>query len=459
MRALFPSGMLLVGCRFTRTACKCVDVSFAGAVLVLLGAMGVPIWCQSPDASNTIVISPVSTGDSESSTTEDIDAMFESPPSDEGEESVPSDDVLSRVVDQKTASVTGTFTATAGYTGGWMQFYGKEAGENGLVSAPVYSMSTLLRLDARLDRTFRVLGSLQIKYPELEARVAELFCDYVLLDWVFLRGGRQIITWGASRTFPFTNLPARLPDGFVADGNADGIDDKDSIALKITVPFGVSGVTGLVLARNGYFDDPGHPGFRELGYGGLLDLSFAAGEIVLGTFYQQDLRPRAFISAKTSLWSVDVFAEALASFNPTDWGSPNLSESLEFAAGGGFIWEGFESRVVVTGEYLYNGERSELNAEDTDLSLPQGHTIMLGLGVKNFPFRKTKTGLQWKHNFSDRSGTVIPGLTVDAFPHLSLSLAIPLVYGPDEGYFIVENPDVRDRRLTVALLATLKGSF
>jgi hypothetical protein len=329
-----------------------------------------------------------------------------------------------------------------------MHYSGPDAWD-GLVNAAAFSMSSALRLDARLDRTFRVFGSLKFKYPEFEARVDELFCDYVFLDRLFLRAGRQTITWGASRAFPYTNLPARLPDGFDVDGdgNGDGIDDGDSIALKTTIPFGLSGLTVLVLARDGYFEDPDKPGFRELGYGGLLDLSFSGGEIVVGGFYQQDMRTRGYISAKTTLWDIDLYAEALG------------SESLEFAVGGGVIWEGWESRLIITAEYLYNGETSELNIADRDSPLPQGHTSVLRLGIKGVPFPRSKTGVEWKHNFSDRSGTVIPGFIFDAFPHLTLSLAVPLVYGPYTGYYVVENPDLRDRRLAVALLGTLSGSF
>jgi len=377
---------------------------------------------------------------------DDIDAMFEAPPSEEGKQEPSGEDVLSSIVDQKIVSFSGSFKATAGYTGGVMNFTGPEAWDS-LVNAAVYSMGSALCLDARLDRTFRVFGKLKIDYPELEARVDELFCDYIFLERMFLRAGRQTITWGASHAFPCTNLPARLPESFPEDGNADDIDDEDSIALKMTVPFGLSGLTALVLSRNGYFDDPEKPGFRELGYGGLLDISFAGGEIVAGSFHQQDLRTRGYISTKTTLWDIDLYAEAL------------VSDSREFAAGGGVFWDGFESRLIVITEYLYNGETYDLKTAGSDLSLPQGHTCALRLGLRDFPLPKSKIGVEWKHNFSDHSGTVIPGITVSAFSHLALCLAVPLVYGPDEGYFIVENPDLRDRNLALVLLATLSGSF
>ena len=40
---------------------------------------------------------------------------------------------------------------------------------------------------------------------------AELFCDYSIKDLLFFRIGKQIITWGATRFFPFDDLPARVP--------------------------------------------------------------------------------------------------------------------------------------------------------------------------------------------------------------------------------------------------------
>ncbi len=421
--------------RIRRPMCAYAGVSIA--FLLLLTAGGQPLWCQAPGGVEMAVVSPLA---------DDIDAMFEAPSSEEGKQDVSGDDVLSSIVDQKNVSFSGSFKAIAGYTGGVMNFTGPEAWDS-LVNAAVYSMSSALCLDARLDRTFQVFGKLKIDYPELEARVDELFCDYIFLESMFLRAGRQTITWGASHFFPYTNLPARLPDGFLGDGNNDDIDDEDSIALKMTVPFGLSGLTALVLARNGYFEDAEKPGFRELGYGGLLDLSFAGGEIVVGGFYQQELRSRGYISTKTTLWGIDLYAEVLG------------SASLEFASGGGLFWEGFGSRLIVMTEYLYNGETSDLKTAGSSLSLPQGHTYALRLGLRDFPFPKSKTGVEWKHNFSDRSGTVIPGITVDAFPHLALSLAVPLVYGPDTGYFVVENPDLRDRGLALVLLATLSGSF
>ena len=407
-------------------------------VLALAAGFSQPAWCQSAEDAEAL-----------SGLVDDIDALFEAPPA--SDEDGPGEDVLSRIVDQKTLSFSGNFRATAGYTGGVMQYSGPDAWA-GLVSAAAYSMSSTVRLDARVDRTFRFFGALRMAYPELDVRVDELFCDYVFLNTLFLRAGRQRVTWGASQFFRNANLPARLPDGprgFVADGdrNSDGIDDGDSIALKMTVPFGVSGLTGLVVARNGYFEDSDQPGFRELGYGGLLDLSFAGGEVVLGSFFQRELGTRGYLSGKTTLWGVDLYGEAL------------LTDRLEFAVGGGLVWEALGSRLIVAAEYLYNGETRDLTRMDSDLPIPRGHTAVVRAGLKDFPFAKSRIGAEWKHNFSDGSGTVIPAFSVETFAHLRLSLAVPLVYGPEAGYFVVENPDLRDRRLALALLATLSASF
>jgi hypothetical protein len=40
---------------------------------------------------------------------------------------------------------------------------------------------------------------------------SELFCDYSVADVLFLRIGKQVVNWGASRFFAIDNLPARVP--------------------------------------------------------------------------------------------------------------------------------------------------------------------------------------------------------------------------------------------------------
>jgi hypothetical protein len=79
--------------------------------------------------------------------------------------------------------------------------------------------------------------------------------------------------------------------------------------------------------------------------------------------------------------------------------------------------------------------------------------------LKDVLFPKSKIGVEWRHSFSDGSGTVIPAISVDALAHLRMTLAAAMVYGSDSGYFVTQNPDPRDRRLVVALLATLSGFF
>lgn len=415
----------------------------------------------------------------------DIDALFEDSGSSDGTVNVPEvSPEREPLIDLKNFTFGATFDGTIGYSGGWE-----------LEDEPVFSdtavmlMSSKLTLDARVNEHFRFFQSYSIAFPAFEPKVGEFFADFDLGGRVFFRAGRQNLTWGISRYYKFTNLPARLPEdfGYVRNFNSEGayeltaidsddtIADTDSYSVKIDVPVGIGGFQALMYTRNGFFSDSSNPTFDELGWGGYYNLALSSADLTVGGFYHKDMNLRGFFSGSTTLFSrLELYSEAVVSY---DWQHDDLlplpadavaaggfytaerdPDSLDFCANLGFYIDFFDGKLDFSGEYFYNGEETELDPLGTKLGLPliRGHNLAAGMGV-NFPGGDLRMEIYTLYCASENSGVAAPVIRWNAPGYLELKAAFPFVYGSETGTYVLENPDTKGRRFSFVLTAKVSG--
>mgnify|MGYP001809973393 FL=1 len=82
--------------------------------------------------------------------------------------------------------------------------------------------------------------------------------------------------------------------------------------------------------------------------------------------------------------------------------------------------------------------------------------MAVGVALKRIPGTSCKIGLQWMHTFQDNSGNVVLGFNTPLADHLSLSLAIPFLYGEVRSRYV---PTATTQRIGLAVSVELSGSY
>lgn len=385
----------------------------------------------------------------------DIDSLFEETPVTEelpAAKPVEEIDLLKDIVKNEGFSLGASFNLNMGYSPGWMVLPGE------FKDTAFLDSSSALSLDMQISPVFRVLQKYTISYPDFEPEVIEFFADYTLADRLFFRAGRQNITWGISRNFPFTNLPARIPDDFPAE-------ETGNYALKMSVPVGIGGFEALLFTRDGYFADPALPKFEEFGFGGKFNLALSGLDISLAGFFHQDMHFRSVFYGSTTIFDkYEIYSEALVSFDPnapdtevlTDEGK--VDNPFDKSISAGFYFDHFNGNLEVNGEYLFNGEESELEVYGAKFPLFFGHNMAFNMSFKTFK-KKVKFFTQLKLNLSDSSGFLLPGVSLYPMDNLELGVAMPMFFGSESSTYVNNNFDILDRKFSIVLGVKLSGNL
>ena len=390
--------------------------------------------------------------------TDDSDEVFENPPDDTLVPETSPANPVDRFTTQGGIRLSGSFDAYGGLLVGWADWPDPSDPGKGFSKSPVASISTSLSFDARPVSYFRVWGTLSMSYPDASSdyaqlsgpTIGELFCDYSVADVLFFRIGKQVVNWGAARFFAIDNLPARVPTGFQIplesfDGGAAGI------GLKVNIPFGVHSLTTFMQIKNGYLRPSSTPNLSEVGYGILGELLFGKTELSIGGYYQQYLRPRALITAKTSFFGIDAQAETIIAYTE----GPGIVASWV----GNLFWEQPDVGFRIAAEYIYNAETGQPYVSESQPGFPTGHAIACLAGFREVFGTKIDMGVQWEHAFLDNSGIVIPAVVFKPFGYVSITCGVPLVYGPASSEIMNINPDPENRRTSLGLRISISGTF
>jgi hypothetical protein len=383
----------------------------------------------------------------------DLDDVFQSPDPDVTTTESDQADTVDSILSQPAFQVRGSYTATLGALAGWdnLPDFGNLA--TGFSISPVLGVSSSLTIDARPDSNFRVNATVDAAYPDpgpppivadfTPITLRELFCDLSFAEIIFIRVGKQVVTWGASHLFPVGNLPSRIPVAF--QSTSETYDSAAGVGVKASIPLGVHSLSFLAQIKDGYVQNATNPGLGEVGYGALCEFVLGKSEIALGGYYQQYLRPRTIAILKTSVWGIDASAEVILAF-PNDQ-PPMVSGVTDL------FWEQPDVRFSVLVEALYNAESSQADV------YPQGPTIAIVAGFKDIARSKVDAGIQWEHDFLDNSGMVSAGIVYSPFAHVRVISGIPVYYGLQPGQIGSLNPDPVGRRTAIGVKLEIAGSF
>ena len=120
---------------------------------------------------------------------------------------------------------------------------------------------------------------------------------------------------------------------------------------------------------------------------------------------------------------MDLFGEGIGSWKS---GAPLAIPSCV----SGFYWEQPEPEFKCYGEYYFNA--ADQSMKDQRLAL----AISMDKAFKS-PFT---LGLEWTHALIDNSGIVIPGVSFDPFPHVTLLVGLPCRYGAPGSFYLRQSP-------------------
>jgi len=385
----------------------------------------------------------------------DIDSLFEETTvtgESSGAKPVEAIDLLKDIVKNEGFSLGASFNLKLGYSPGWMAIPGE------FKDTAFLNSSSAVSLDMQISPVFRVLQKYSISYPNFEPEIIEFFADYTLADQLFFRVGRQNITWGISRNFPFTNLPARIPDDFPAE-------ETGTYSVKLNIPVGVGGFEALLFTRDGYFDDPALPKFEEFGFGGKFNLALSGLDISFAGFYHQDMHFRSVFYGSTTIFDkYELFSEALVSydFNASDTEilTPDgkVDNPFDKSISTGFYFDHFDRNLEVNAEYLFNGEETELEVYGAKFPLFFGHNLAFNMSLKTFK-KKLKFFTQLKLNLSDSSGLFLPGVSIYPMDNLELGMAMPMFFGSENSTYMTNNFDILDRKFSIVFGVKLSGNL
>lgn len=387
--------------------------------------------------------------------TDDIDSLFTEDPADAEDDTAQGEpDVLSDIF-TKGITAGADFRLLAGYSPG-LKFPGEDPEEPALAGVTysdlaLLDMSASISLDVRFAPELRVFGKFSAVLPQFRAEISELFCDFSIVNAVFLRIGRQTLSWNISPNYPFADVLARMPTGTNDEA-------ADSIACKITVPIGVGGIDLLAFSRTSLWAAPDQPTMDEIGAGLRFNLALQNFDFSVGGYYHKDLLLRFFYTLKTTLFdTVEAYTEGVAATNLLAVSDPAVS-SWYFSANAGVYFDLFAEALRVNAEYFFCGEQSELEVKGAMFTLLPGHNLALNASL-SLCGGQFKIFFQGKYNISENSGILIPAATLDVIPHVTFSLAIPVVVGPASGGYFTQNTDNNLRRACIVLAVVLGGKI
>ncbi|MBI9107228.1 MAG: hypothetical protein JEZ04_10845 [Spirochaetales bacterium] len=340
----------------------------------------------------------------------------------------------------ETVKIKGKYTVVGGVGAGWTSWEFFPDLTNTFDPSIGLSTTASVSFDARPIPEFRVYGNFYSAFNPFDSssitvettssattmvsnwgaiEISELFCDYILSDFLYARMGKHYITWGQGRIFNPGNLM---------------LDSGNNYNARVSFP-SLAGFTFMVLTN-------GTTNYAQMVYGGKAD--FVIGDLLLSPAlrYQLSEGLTGLLSLKQVLLKTDFFADVTAKY---------YDEFLSANVLAGFFreWED----IKLYGEYKYSWT----------LAGESRHDAGLVFGFKK-PFGAPfDFAVQALHYFSSdlmsNSGSVTFGISQKIWPLVTMQIGLPIVYGGDSSYAVINNADTSGRRIALILSLKLSGTF
>ena len=361
-------------------------------------------------------------------TAEDIEA----PDPDADPDPTPAPDLLSRFEDPDTVRLRSTITATGGVGYGWTRWPDPQAPWRNQRATAEFTSGFRFTFDARPDPVLRVFGSLSTeidpaerKYAWTPVKIDELFFDYTLQDFIFVRAGQHKMKWGQGRIF----TPGNLMD-----------ESEKGLAVRVNMPTVLDGVSLVTLGRKEFFVDEAAQSPRYLAYAGQANVVVGPVLFTAGARYQDAESLRTLGSVKTVIRATDLFTDVVVSYD-------HRTDDVAVQTVSGFYREWGDWRFY--GEHSFDGS----SGRDHD------HSAGLAFARRRIFGTRFNFATLWEHAFVDHSGTVVPGITWSPWRLITARLGLPVTYGADTSRYVQDNEDPANRRLAAIFQLQLSASF
>ncbi|MCL1928746.1 MAG: hypothetical protein FWG07_08155 [Treponema sp.] len=347
----------------------------------------------------------------------------------------------------------------AGISPGWTEVpWNKEKREYDFILGG--RMEALLSMDIPLTESLRVHNAFYFSLPDDKSifSIKEFYFEHDFWGQAFLKAGLYETNWGISRFFPFTNLPALVPN--------DPNDEKnwgDAYTGRLIIPKGIGGLELLAMTRWGYMDVKSSPTIEEFAFGAKYNLAMEAADIDVGFMYHRLLPLRFFLSIKTTIGNTELYSEALAAVSHETWDNPHFSGNL------GFLQDFFNGTISLVGEVFYNGEsdsvwwrpRTEVLEEST-VDLFKGLNAALGFVIRP-GFIGMRIFSQALYTYEGKSVWLVPGISIK-LGDINISVSTPMALGKrtedgDRSNYYRNNADEHNRPFSVIVGINFSGKL
>lgn len=362
--------------------------------------------------------------------------------------------VIDDLIGHKSLDIRIKTKITLGYTPGFED--GTDTGT--FEDSPILEMKNTLILDYVDSDKLRVYQKYSVEAPDFEGELDEMFADYYPADFVNFRAGRFTETWGESKNFRHTNLVAREPDDFSGG--------TDTLAFRVLFPWKTGSIEALALSREGYWEDEDYPAMDEFGWGLRINPPVPNTDLTAAFYAHREMNTRMTLSLKKTLFgSWETYGEGLMAIDKAIFdGSYDEDEETEddpydFALNLGVYRDFFANRLTLGGEYLYNGEESEMTlAAGTWDILYHGHNLALYAKWKQNDWEVYSYG---RYNSYEDTGIIGPGVNWYFSDEAKLQAGGGYAWGTDsyDDDYADSNPDDFDRELFFFVQLVINGSW
>lgn len=296
-----------------------------------------------------------------------------------------------------------------------------------------------LNVSARISKNLGMSGSVSVQYPNFSLNVSSLYFDYLLLDKVYISGGKKTINWGYVQLFnnmsffnfdfhqAITQEKKYIPTNILSDSG-------NMISLHVQVPVWTGTISGLMLYPMGQSTVPN---FKDLTYAGSVEMTIW--ETAINVFGRKNPSSDSTLSKdgiskppviglefKRTVLGNDIYGQVVVGVqNLKSLKNLNGYESIISTAGFYRYWDTIIPKIGVNIEYQHvftpHGERVHSH-----------RTAFLG-GFSSIGKKKNmKIALTWNHEYIINDGNLKLGFTVnDIFPHANWKAGFEMQYGQD----------------------------
>ena len=268
-------------------------------------------------------------------------------------------------------------------------------------------------ISARASDIFGIKASLKTLFPNFSLSLHEIFFDYLLLDFLYIRAGKRSITWGNTELIEHNILS----------------DSVNGTSIEMSFNLFNTNFSGIVLSQVNWGGGT-YPDISNLSF--ALSIEKVIGNVQFNLFGRKwatedplHKYPLIGLESKINLWGFDLYNQTIShiSFDFNNFSNTSL-DKLYFTLGLMKDWENPRIGFIVEYEWIFYDKILNPTTKDS-------HKIHFK-GLISRLFKSTsKIGLEFEHDFVTNKGVITPGYIYYALPHVDINFGVPISYSPE----------------------------